>query len=160
MIQLRERSLRSHQTKNKKDYLRIGFTKDRMRRFLCVNINSDCGKTCQSAIIGLAVSAVCSCIFSALIFFVLKDMGLTSALSAAAVAVGSYTGSYICGRYRRRRGAICGLICGAVMFAVLFFAGLALSAETAGIKKLLLLIVSGCAGGVCGVNTKRPGSLM
>jgi|GEM_PF-381251 len=109
-----------------------------------------------SVIIGLAVSAACGCVFSAVIYLFLKDMGLTDVLAALSLTAGAYTGSYICGRYRRHRGAVSGVICGCVIFVILFIAGLALSVETADIKKLLLLAVSGCTGGVCGVNSKRP----
>ena len=109
-----------------------------------------------SVIIGLAVSAACGCVFSAVIYLFLKDMGLSNVLAALSLAAGAYMGSYICGRYRRHRGAVSGVICGCVIFVILFIAGLALSVETADIKKLLLLAVSGCTGGVCGVNSKRP----
>lgn len=109
-----------------------------------------------SAFIGLATSAVCAGIAAAVIYFFLRDMGLAGILTALSLAVGSFTGSYICGRYRRRRGALNGLICGAVMFAVLLAVGTFLSVEAAGIKKLLLLAAAGCTGGVYGVNSKRP----
>lgn len=113
-----------------------------------------------SVIIGLSIAVVCGCVFSAVIFFFLKDMGLSGVLAALSLSAGAYTGSYICGRYRRHRGAVSGIICGTAMFVILFIAGLAMSVETSDMKKLLLLAVSGCTGGVCGVNSKRPSSLM
>ena len=113
-----------------------------------------------SVTIGLAAAVGLGCVFSALVYLVLRDMGLSDVLAALSLAAGAYMGSYICGRYRRHRGAVSGIICGAVMFAVIFLAGLALQVDAADIKKLLLLAVSGCTGGVCGVNSKRPSWLM
>ena len=46
------------------------------------------------------------------------------------------------------------------MYAVIAAAGVILLGEPAGIKKLLLLTVSGAAGGVSGVNSARPKKLM
>lgn len=112
-----------------------------------------------SAMAGLAAALGCICVFSAVIFLALKDMGLSDVLAAVSLAAGGLAGSYICGRYRRRRGAVNGIICGAVMYAVILVAGIFLPIEAAGIKKLLLLAVSGCTGGVYGVNSKRPLSL-
>ena len=112
-----------------------------------------------SAVTGLAVSAGCICVSGAMIYLALKDMALAGVLTAVSLAAGCFTGSYICGRYRRHRGAVNGIVCGAVIFALLFAAGALLGVETAGIKKLLLLAVSGCTGGVYGVNSKRPESL-
>lgn len=107
---------------------------------------------------GLAVSSALTLVFSAAILLFLKDMGLTGVFSALSLTAGSFTGSYICGRYRRHRGALNGIICGAVIFLLLSAAGLAFTYETAGIKKFLLLAVSGCTGGIYGVNSKRPAS--
>ena len=112
-----------------------------------------------SAMAGLAASLMCICIFSAVIFLALRDMGLSDVLAAVSLAAGGTVGSYICGRYRRHRGAVNGIICGAVMYAFILAAGIILPIEAAGIKKLLLLAVSGCTGGVYGVNSKRPLSL-
>ena len=113
-----------------------------------------------SVTIGLAAAVGLGCVFSALVYLVLRDMGLSDVLATLSLAAGAYMGSYICGRYRRHRGAVSGIICGAVMFAVIFMAGLALQVDAVDIKKLLLLAVSGCTGGVCGVNSKRPSWLM
>ena len=113
-----------------------------------------------SVTIGLAAAVGLGCVFSALVYLVLRDMGLSDVLAALSLAAGAYMGSYIWGRYRRHRGAVSGIICGCFIFVIIFIAGLALSVETADIKKLLLLAVSGCTGGVCGVNSKRPSWLM
>lgn len=112
-----------------------------------------------SAFIGLVITLILILIFSAVIFFFLKDMTISGAMTLFALVCGSFTGSYICGRYRRHNGLAEGILCGAVIYAVLFAFGLAFVPHAAGIKKLLLLTISGAAGGVCGVNSKRPKNL-
>lgn len=94
-----------------------------------------------------------------LIFFVLKDIGLTRAFTGAALAAGAYIGAYVYGKYRRRKGLFCGTLCGFIMYILISAAGMAVFGEPAGIKKLLLLTAFGAAGGVAGVNSKRPKKL-
>lgn len=108
---------------------------------------------------GLCCTLAAAAFFSCLIFFVLRDMGLASALAGAALAVGAYTGAYIHGKYRRHKGLISGILCGIIMYAVIWGCGLYFTGAFAGIKKLLLLALFGAAGGVAGVNSKRPASL-
>ena len=109
-----------------------------------------------SSFIGMAVTLLLTLIFSAVILLLLKDMMLSGILTLFSLACGSFTGSYICGRYRRHHGLAEGIICGAVIYAVIFVFGLAFCLHPASIKKLLLLTISGAAGGVCGVNSKMP----
>ena len=106
-------------------------------------------------------TAVCIVSLLALISLrFLDDMRYSAILSSAACLIGSFSGAYLGGKYRRRRGIIEGALCGLLMYAVFSAAGLVLTGSPAGIKKLLLLTVSGAAGGVCGVNSKRPKRLM
>lgn len=105
---------------------------------------------------GLGCTAASTAFFTCLIFYVLKDMGLSGALAAASLAVGAYVGAYIYGKFRRHRGILSGMICGAVMYLVIAGVGYLFIGELAGIKKLLLLAFFGAAGGVAGVNSKRP----
>ena len=103
----------------------------------------------------LAAAALSTC----LVFFVLKDMGLANALAGASLSAGSYVGAYIFGKHRRRRGMLGGVMCSTFMYIIIFAAGYMATGEITGIKKLLLLAVFGAAGGVAGVNSKRPAKL-
>lgn len=113
-----------------------------------------------SVFCGLAVTAASWLLLSAVLFFVMRDMNLVRAFAGASCVSGGYSGAYIYGRYRRRRGLIGGMVCGALMYGAVSIIGLSILGAPAGIKKLLLLTVSGAAGGVAGVNSKRPKRLM
>lgn len=112
-----------------------------------------------AVITGSCCTLAVAALFSCLIFFVLKDMGLAGVLAGASLAVGAYTGAYIHGKFRRHKGLISGIICGIIMYAVVVGCGLYFTGAFAGMKKLLLLVLFGAAGGVAGVNSKRPASL-
>ncbi len=105
-----------------------------------------------------AFLAVLLCAFLALHF--LSDLRHASMLTSAACSAGSFTGAYIGGKYRRRRGIAEGSFCGLLIYILLSAAGMIFTGSPAGMKKLLLLTVSGAAGGVSGVNSKRPPKLM
>ncbi len=109
---------------------------------------------------GLACTAAAAVLSAALIYYVLGDMGLSSAFAGFSLGAGACIGAYVYGKYRRRKGLFGGSLCGAVMYVVIAAAGIVLTGEPSGIKKLLLLIICGAAGGVAGVNSKRPKGLM
>ena len=108
---------------------------------------------------GLCCTAAAAALLAALLFYVMKDMSMAGAFAGAALAFGAYTGAYVYGKYRRRKGLFGGSLCGAVMYIVIASASIACLGEVTGIKKLLLLTVFGAAGGVAGVNSKRPKKL-
>ena len=108
---------------------------------------------------GLVCTIGASAVLAALLFYVMKDMAMAGAFAGAALALGDYAGAFVYGRYRRRRGLFGGSLCGAVMYLVISAATIAATGEVTGIKKLLLLTVFGAAGGVAGVNSKRPKNL-
>ena len=108
---------------------------------------------------GLVCTIGASAVLAALLFYVMKDMAMAGAFAGAALALGAYAGAFVYGRYRRRRGLFGGSLCGDVMYLVISAAAIAATGEVTGIKKLLLLTVFGAAGGVAGVNSKRPKNL-
>lgn len=108
---------------------------------------------------GLVCTGGVSAVLAALLFYVMRDMAMADAFAGAALVMGAYTGAFVYGRYRRRRGLFGGSLCGAVMYLVISAAAIAVTGEMTGIKKLLLLTVFGAAGGVAGVNSKRPRNL-
>lgn len=109
---------------------------------------------------GIVTASVITVLLALISLRFLDDMRFSGALTSAACASGSFTGAYLGGKYRRRKGLVRGTLCGLMMYTVFSAAGLILTGSPSGIKKLLLLTVSGASGGVCGVNSKRPGHLM
>ena len=113
-----------------------------------------------AVIFGLCITGIAWLLLSAVLFYIMGDMKLIKAFAAAALTTGSYTGSFLYGKYHRRKGLFGGSFCGALMFGAVNIAGIIILGVPADIKKLLLLTVSGAAGGVTGVNSKRPKKLM
>ncbi|WP_297960567.1 TIGR04086 family membrane protein [uncultured Ruminococcus sp.] len=116
--------------------------------------------TAAAVCCGLACTAAAAVLSAVIVYYVMKDMGLISAFSGFSLGAGACTGAYIYGKYRRRKGLLGGTLCGVLMYAVIAAAGIIVLGEPAGIKKLLLLAFCGGAGGVAGVNSKRPKDLM
>ena len=108
---------------------------------------------------GLACTAAAAVMSAAVIYYIMGDIGLTAAFAGFSLGAGSCAGAYVYGRYRRRRGLYGGSLCGALMYIIIAAAGIVLFGELPGIKKLLLLTICGAAGGVAGVNSKRPKGL-
>lgn len=131
-----------------------------MRRHRKSIWTNGCAAICISAAGGLLVMLLTTVFFSVLTYFLIKSMTFAKLFTLVSTAAGGFCGGYICGRYRRRRGLAEGIICGLVMFAVLSLLGITIGEGLIGIKKLLLLTLSGAAGGVSGVNSKRPQKLM
>ena len=113
-----------------------------------------------AVLLGGAIMLTGAAALSALSYYVLKTVQFTELFAAGSAGIGAFCAAYICGRYRRRRGLIDGIICGVVLYLSLSAAAMMMTGAPAEAKKLLLLTVAGAAGGVMGVNTKRPSSLM
>ncbi|MBR0512367.1 MAG: TIGR04086 family membrane protein [Ruminococcus sp.] len=112
-----------------------------------------------AVLLGLGSAAAAAALLAALLFYVMKDMAMTGAFAGAALAAGAYTGAFVYGKYRRRKGLFGGSMCGAFMYAVISAWAIAAAGGFPDIKKLLLLTAFGAAGGVAGVNSKRPEKL-
>ena len=112
-----------------------------------------------SALCGSAAMLAFAAALSALSYFVLGSTQFIGFFAVLSAAVGGFTAGYVCGKYRRRYGLLGGIACGALMYGALFIAALSALGASADIKKLLLLTISGAAGGVTGVNSKRPKTL-
>jgi putative membrane protein (TIGR04086 family) len=109
--------------------------------------------------VGSIVSLILIAVFSAFTYFFMDDMSLKDILCKASVAAGAFSGGFICGKFRRRNGLAEGLICAAVMYLAVAFTGFIITGAICGIKKLLLYGFCSAAGGVVGVNSKRPKKL-
>lgn len=128
------------------------------------NRRSIWGNTAAAMLISALFGVICclggAMIFSLLIYKFIGNMQLSEWFNAISLTAGAYSAAYFNGKHRRRRGLIEGAVCGAVIYAVLSGASLVLTGGITDIKKLLLLAAAGGAGGVCGVNSKRPKKLM
>ena len=163
---LRTRRLRKRKTtkKNKKYDLRIelkklcgGFFMRKHRRSIWTNapLSAATAVSC-----GILITGAAWLLLSLVLFYVMGDMKLIKAFAGAALVSGAYTGAFLYGKYRRRKGLFGGSLCGAIMYGTVSIVGLIILGTPADIKKLLLLTLSGAAGGVAGVNSKRPKKLM
>lgn len=112
-----------------------------------------------SSAAGILCSLLLLLLFSALVRFLMDSLMFMDAFSVISLAAGSFVGSFVYGKFRRRGGLIGGILCGAVMYAFLSAVAFAVNGSAMNIKKLLLLCLFGAAGGVCGVNSKRPRGL-
>jgi putative membrane protein (TIGR04086 family) len=99
-------------------------------------------------------------VLSAISYWLIGSMQFVGIFTIASLVCTAYFSGRIYGKYRRRRGLIDGSICGLLLYSVISAAGLVVVGAPADIKKLLLLVIAGAAGGVAGVNSKRPKSLM
>lgn len=97
-----------------------------------------------------------SLLLSVVMYYILGDMRVSKVFSIIAICLGTYISTYVCGKFRRKHGLARGIICGTVIYIIIAVCGLIFFKEFTGIKKLLLLTVSGAVGGVTGVNSKRP----
>lgn len=108
---------------------------------------------------GICYSAAVT-VLSAISYWLIGSMQFVGIFTIASLVCTAYFSGRIYGKYRRRRGLIDGSICGLLLYSVISAAGLVVVGAPADIKKLLLLVIAGAAGGVAGVNSKRPKSLM
>ncbi len=105
-------------------------------------------------LLSCAVTAALIAAFS--LVFVLLETIFDSAivpLALISAALGCFAGAYLCAAMIRRRGLIFGLLTGLLMFVVIWLLGLMCSEGLFGTEtavKLLLLLLSGGAGGYIG----------
>lgn len=113
-----------------------------------------------SSAAGIGAMMLSTALFSAITYFFIGSMDFSAVFAAASTVLGGYISGRICGRYRRRSGLAEGALCGLAIYAVISLCGIISGIGISGIKKLLLLCISGAVGGVTGVNSKRPKNLM
>lgn len=105
---------------------------------------------------GIILIFCTSLLLSAVMYYILGDMRVSKVFSITAMFLGTYISTYFCGKFRRKHGLAEGILCGTIIYIVIMISGFVFMGEFNGIKKLLLLTVSGAVGGVTGVNSKRP----
>ena len=125
-----------------------------MRKYRRSIWESRIGSVMLSAFFGIA-AAVVGLVISAVVLYIMGDISLCDGFAKAVTAIGGFFGSFICGKHYRRQGAANGALCGFLIYAIIAVTGFVVTGGFCGIKKLLLLLISGTAGGVIGVNTKQ-----
>ena len=112
-----------------------------------------------SAAVGILSTLIITALTALFAFLFISDLRAIRFISLIPLFTGAFSGSFFCGKHRRKKGLIEGIICGVLLYLALLVFGIVFTGSLAGLKKLLLLVVSGAVGGVTGVNSKRPKSL-
>ena len=108
-----------------------------------------------SAVSGAVCTAAAILLFSAVSRFMLDSMVFLRIMSLMSLVTGGLIGGYSCGKLRRRRGLAEGAAVGGLMYMMLLTVSLCISGHIPALMKLMILVLSGGAGGVSGVNSKR-----
>lgn len=109
-----------------------------------------------SVLAGIALIFIIALLSAVVMYCILGDVKVSRIFSLISISVGTYASTYFCGKYRRKHGLADGIMCGIIIYTVIAICGAVFLGEFTGVKKLLLLTVSGAVGGVTGVNSKRP----
>ncbi|MBO4877713.1 MAG: TIGR04086 family membrane protein [Ruminococcus sp.] len=119
------------------------------------------GRLFLPAVTGALFGGVCTvaaaALTSAVVYYAIGSIALEGLSTVIDLLAGGFFGGRACGRLSRQRGLLCGALTGAVMYVLLAAAGILFVSALPGMKKLLLLVLSGTAGGVCGVNRDTRG---
>ena len=112
-----------------------------------------------SSLYGIFFLIITAFLISGFAFFFISDFRLLRLISLIPVFIGAFSGAFICGKYRRRKGMLSGIACGFIIYALIAAAGAFFTGRLTHISKLLLLVAAGAMGGITGVNSKRPKNL-
>lgn len=114
------------------------------------------------AVSGFAVCLAVLVLFSVLLYYTTDVIKSFTVFSSVSLIVGSFSGGFMCGLCRRRNGLYEGIFCGFIIYLLLLIIGVIYfhSFENLmSILKFLLCVIPSAAGGVIGVNHKRPRSI-
>lgn len=109
-----------------------------------------------SVLVGIALIFIIALLLTIVMYCILGDMKVSTVFSIISMVIGTYISTYFCGKFRRKHGLVDGIMCGVIIYTLIAICGAVFLGEFTGVKKLLLLTVSGATGGVTGVNSKRP----
>lgn len=105
---------------------------------------------------GAAVSVVLIMFFAFIMCMLDAPLSFAGYFSLMSIGCGCMLSGYICGKIKRHGGLKVGFRC-AVIFLVIIAVGAAISGEfngTDAIQKILTSVITGCTGGVLGVNRR------
>lgn len=111
-----------------------------------------------STAVGAAVS-IALVFLTALIMYVLQTpLQLAGYFSLFSIGTGCMVSGFICGSIKKRKGLLVGLEC-AVILMFLCVIGTVIGGTLNGtelLPKLITCVLTGCTGGVLGVNREHP----
>lgn len=111
------------------------------------------------AFAGIVICFIVLFLFSVLLYNTTDVIKSFTVFSVMSLCAGSFSGGYFCGLFRRKNGLYEGFFCGFIIYIILLAAG-CIFFRTFGnlmsIRKFLICIIFSAAGGVIGVNRKRP----
>lgn len=112
-----------------------------------------------SALSGIMILIAASFAMAGVTFFLLREMIFVRYIAVLDLCLGGFFSGWICGKFRRRHGLKEGLSCGIALYVLISALSLLISGHFTSPGKIILLALSGAAGGICGVNTKRTSSI-
>lgn len=114
-----------------------------------------------SSVCGTALTAALILIFAYVGSKADISAGVISVMLSLSVSAGGFFSGYLYGRRKRHKGILSGILCGVILYGVVFFLGIVYLRGFPPlrlVRYLIIISISGAAGGVTGVNSpiKRP----
>ena len=109
-----------------------------------------------STIMGAGLSVLLITLFALLMYSLQFPLYTSGYFSLLALGCGAMLSGFICGRIKRRGGLITGFRCAVILIA-LCAVGAAINGGfdgSAAVSKIFTAVITGCAGGVMGVNKR------
>lgn len=109
--------------------------------------------------VGVVGTTLALLLFALLIDKLSLPTAAVTPMAVAALGVGGLAGGFAAGLCGGRRGLLLGAVCGVLLFLILLIAGVAWGkALTPGYTVIKWAVLTACsaAGGVLGVNRRRP----
>ncbi len=124
----------------------------RKSKYYSIFFSSFCGTALTAALILLFAYAGSKADLSS---------GVISVMLSISVSAGGFFSGYLYGKRKRHKGILSGIMCGAILYGVIFLSGIIYLRGFPPfrlVRYLIILCISGAAGGVTGVNSKikRP----
>lgn len=107
-----------------------------------------------STVTGAAVSVAAVLLFASVMYALQFPLYFAGYFSLLALGLGCMTSGFICGKIKRHSGLKLGLQCSIILLALCALGAL-IGGSLSGseiIPKLLTAVITGCTGGVLGVN--------
>ena len=110
-----------------------------------------------STAVGAGVSVILLLSFAALTYAFTMPLYFSGYLALVALGAGCIVSGIVAGRIKKRCGLKVGFRCGVIMLALCAFGALIFGKldGSAALVKTITVVITGCCGGVIGVNRKR-----
>lgn len=108
--------------------------------------------------IGLVAMTVVLMLFAFLLTLMDIPQGLIVPLALAAVGVGAFVGGYVSSQITGKKGMLGGFLTGLLFYCILTLVALAATGfklDSEQFLRLAVVLVTGCGGGVVGINRQR-----